>query len=78
MSKMVPEVAHAIEEIRLTFEKCAVEAEADGSGGAFVMVKGIALGSPYTLAEVWIGCQSSRESPILNGEYGLNLTVFLD
>ena len=63
MSKIVPNVAHAIEEIRLTFEKCAVEVEADGSGGAFVTVKGVDLGSPYSLAEIWIGFQITFQYP---------------
>ena len=46
MSGMLPAVAQAIEEIRCTFEGCGVEAEADGSGGAFVVATGDPAGVP--------------------------------
>ena len=55
MSLIVPGVTKAIEEIRRTFDRCAVEAEPDGSGGAVVAVRGIPMGCPYVQAEVWIG-----------------------
>ena len=55
MSGVLPAVAQAIDEIRCTFEGCGVEAEADGSGGAFVVVTGIRLGRPYAQEAVWIG-----------------------
>ena len=55
MSGVLPAVAQAINEIRCTFEGCGVEAEADGSGGAFVVVTGIRLGRPYAQEAVWIG-----------------------
>ena len=63
MSTIVPEVAKAIEEIRSTFEGCAVEAERDGSGGAIVVVRGIPLGCPYRQTEVWIGFQVTFQYP---------------
>ena len=44
MSTIVAAVVKAIEEIRRTFDQCAVEAESDGSGGAIVVVKGISRG----------------------------------
>ena len=55
MSKIVPAVAKAIEEIRCTFDRCDVEAEPDGSGGAVVVVRGIPMGCPYVQTEIWIG-----------------------
>ena len=63
MSGMLPTVAQAIEEIRCTFEGCGVEAEADGSGGAFVVVTGIRLGCPYAQEAVWIGFQITFQYP---------------
>ena len=63
MSAIVPTVEQAIEEIRSTFERCGVEAAADGSGGAFVVVTGIPLGCPYVHAEVWIGFQITFQYP---------------
>ena len=55
MSTIIPAVAKAIEEIRCTFEGCDVEAEADGSGGAIVVVRGVPMGCPYVQTEVWFG-----------------------
>ena len=63
MNEMLPAVARAIEEIRCIFEGCGVEAEADGSGGAFVMVTEIRLGCPYVQATVWIGFQITFQYP---------------
>ena len=63
MSAFTPAVAKAIEEIRLTFEECGVEADADGSGGAFVLVTGVRLGQPYAQKEVWIGFQITFQYP---------------
>ena len=55
MSTIVPAVAKAVEEIRCTFDRCAVEVESDDSGGVVVVVKGIPMGPPYVQTEVWIG-----------------------
>ena len=63
MSMIVPGVTKALEEIRRTFDKCAVEAEPDGSGGAVVVVKGIPMGCPYVQAEVWVGFQITFQYP---------------
>ena len=63
MSRVSPAVAQAIEEIRCTFDGCGVEAEADGSGGAFVVVTGIRLGCPYAQEAVWIGFQITFQYP---------------
>ena len=63
MSTIVPGVAKAIEEIRSTFDVCPVEADADGSGGAVVVVRGVPLGCPYVQPEVWIGFQITFQYP---------------
>ena len=63
MSAIVPAVAKAIEEIRCTFDQCAVEAEPDDSGGSIVVVRGIPMGCPYVQAEVWIGFQITFQYP---------------
>ena len=63
MNGMLPKVAQSIKEIRCTFEGCDVEAEADGSGGAFVVVAGIRLGRPYAQAAVWIGFHITFQYP---------------
>ena len=63
MSTIVPAVAKAIEEIRYTFDQCAVEAKPDDSGGAVVVVRGIPMGCPYVQAEVWIGFQITFQYP---------------
>ena len=63
MSTIVPAVAKAIDEIRRTFDQCAVEAEPDGSGGAVVVVTGISMGCPYVQAAVWIGFRITYQYP---------------
>ena len=63
MNAMLPGVARAIEEIRSSFEGCGVEAEVDGSGGAYVVVTGVRLGCPYAQEAVWIGFQITFQYP---------------
>ena len=63
MSAITPAAAKAIEEIRCTFEACDVEVEADGSGGAVVVVRGVPMGSPYMQAEVWLGFHITFQYP---------------
>jgi hypothetical protein len=63
MTAMTPAVAKAIEEIRSSFPECPVESEADGSGGAYVVVRGIPLGSPYAQTDTWIGFQITFQYP---------------
>ena len=46
MTSITPTVTNAIDELQSTFDQCSVEAEGDGSGGAFVVVTGIPLGLP--------------------------------
>ena len=63
MSTIAPGVVKAIEEIRRTFDPCAVETEPDGAGGAIVVVRNIPMGSPYAQAQVWIGFQITFQYP---------------
>ncbi len=63
MSTIIPAVAKAIEEIRCTFEGCDVEAEADGSGGAIVVVQGVPMGCPYVQTEIWFGFRITFQYP---------------
>ena len=63
MSEIVPAVLNGIEEIRTTFDRCTVNAEPDGSGGAVVVVEGIALGCPYIQDHVWIGFRITFQYP---------------
>ena len=63
MSTIVPAVAKAIDELRSTFDQCSMEAEADGEGGANVIVKGIPLGFPYQQADIWVGFQITFQYP---------------
>ena len=63
MSTITPAVASAIAEIRRTFEGSDVEIEADGSGGAVVVVRGVPLGHPYEQAEVWFGFRITYQYP---------------
>ena len=63
MSTIIPTVAKAIEEIRCTFEGCDVEVEADGSGGAVVVVRGVQIGCPYVQTKVWFGFHITHQYP---------------
>ena len=63
MSTIIPAVTKAIEEIRRTFEGCDVEVEADGSGGAVVVVRGVPMGCPYVQTEVWFGFHITFQYP---------------
>lgn len=63
MSTITPAVAKAIEEIRLTFEECDVAVEADRSGGAVVVVRGVLLGRPYVQPKAWFGFQVTYQYP---------------
>lgn len=63
MSEIVPAVLKGIGEIRSTFDRCSVETEPDGSGGAVVVVQGIDMGCPYVQAQVWIGFRITFQYP---------------
>ena len=63
MTAITSSVAKAIDELRSTFAQCTVETEPDGSGGAFVRVRNIPLGSPYSQSSLWIGFQITFQYP---------------
>jgi hypothetical protein len=63
MTVITPPVEKAIGEIRSCFQECPVEAEPDGAGGAFVVVRKILLGPPYAQPETWIGFQITFQYP---------------
>ena len=55
MDGLTPEVGQAIDEIAAAFPDAAVNAEADGEGGAYVSVRDVALAPIYRQRETWIG-----------------------
>src|ERR1700694_1863302 len=63
MTELKPAITKAIEEIRSSFSDCQVEVYPDGSGGAFVAVRGITLGPPYAQADTWMGFQITFQYP---------------
>jgi len=63
MTELKADVQKAIEEIRVNFSNCQVEVYPDGSGGAFVVVRGDLLGPPYVQADTWMGFQITFQYP---------------
>ena len=63
MTTIGPLVKKAVEELCSSFDNCAVEVEADGSGGVYVVVGDISLGPPYVQADTWIGFQITFQYP---------------
>ena len=63
MTAIIPTVAKGIDEIRSTFKGCDLEVEADGSGGAVVVIRGFPLGCPYVQSEVWFGFHMTFQYP---------------
>src|SRR5437762_2181603 len=63
MSEISAAVTKAIEEIQSSFPNWAVEAEPDGSGGAFVLLQKVPLGPPYSQADTWIAFQITFQYP---------------
>lgn len=63
MTTITPPVVKAIDELRSTFDHSMVEAEPDGSGGAFVRVMNIPLGPPYQQSSIWIGFRITFQYP---------------
>lgn len=50
---MTPEVAAAVEEVRLCFSDAIVQAEPDGQGGARIKVCDVMLGEKYMPCTCW-------------------------
>jgi hypothetical protein len=63
MTDITASVEKAITELRSSFHDCVVEVEADGSGGAYSIVRGIPLGPPYIQFDTWIGFQITFQYP---------------
>ena len=63
MSTITSPVQKAIEEIRSSFSECAIEDEPDGAGGAYVIVRRVALGAPYVQSDTWVGFQITFQYP---------------
>jgi hypothetical protein len=63
MTQIQPQIEKAIEQIRSSFPDCRVEAEADGAGGAHVMVHDVPLGPPYAQAMIWVGFTITFQYP---------------
>src|SRR4051794_3996335 len=63
MIQMQPQIEKAIGEIQSSFPDLKVEAEADGSGGAHVVVHDVPLGPPYSQPMIWVGFQITFQYP---------------
>ena len=60
---MTPEVQRAIEEIQQIFPKHNVEVQAEGQGGAYVIVHDLLIGERYLPSTSWIGFTISYQYP---------------
>ena len=56
-------VQAAIAEIRETFHTAGVDVEADGQGGARIVVERAPLGMPYRESDTWIGAHLPAQLP---------------
>jgi hypothetical protein len=63
VTAITPIVEKAIEQIRASFPDCPLEFVADGAGGAFVILKNVLLGQPWTQADTWVGFQITFQYP---------------
>ncbi|MBC3749411.1 hypothetical protein H8H78_18555, partial [Bacillus pumilus] len=59
---MTPEVAAAIDEIKVAFPSATVTAREDGEGVA-VLVEPVSLGAPYSQRDTWIGFRITFQYP---------------
>ena len=55
VDRLTPEVKRAIDEIAAAFPDETVSMEPDGDGGAYVIVRDVALSRIYEQRETWIG-----------------------
>ncbi len=60
---MTAEVQRAIEEIRATFAKHALNVRDDGEGGAYIVVEGVDPGPKFEPSSVWIGFRITFQYP---------------
>jgi hypothetical protein len=52
---MIPAIAQAIEQIRISLPDCIVDTTENGGAGVDVTVRNMPLGAPYIHADTWIG-----------------------
>jgi hypothetical protein len=60
---MTPAIEAALSQLRAAFPEAVVSATEDGSGGAFVEVSSLQLGSSFTPGESWIGFHLTYQYP---------------
>jgi hypothetical protein len=60
---MNPPVQQAIDELKATFDPCAVVVEDDGQGGAFAIIESVPLNRPYEQKETWFGFHITGQFP---------------
>lgn len=60
---MAPGVKQAIEELRIQYPNYAIKIAADKHGGAFVVIEGMPLGSPYIQSDTWVGFHITYNCP---------------
>lgn len=60
---MTPEVTAAVEEIRRRFSGHTILIGPDQSGGAVVIVEGVAFGAPYAQPDSWAGFHITVQCP---------------
>lgn len=63
MTAITPVVEKAIEQIRASFPDRPLEFAPDGSGGAFVTLRNVPLGPPWTQPDTWVGFQITFQYP---------------
>lgn len=61
---MTPSVAASVESLKKVFPKATITVLAeDGTGGAYVLVDGIELGSKFNVATTWFGAHLPASLP---------------
>jgi hypothetical protein len=63
MTQIQPQIEKAIAEIKASLPDCRLDAEADGSGGAYVLVHDVPLGPPYLQETIWVAFQITFQYP---------------
>jgi hypothetical protein len=63
MTKLTPEIARSLEEIKTNFPESTQVIREDGEGGAYVILEEVSLGSPYNQATTWIGFRITFQYP---------------
>ena len=61
--KVTPEVRQAVEELAAGFPSADIRADADGEGGAYVVVDSVPLSDVYEQRETWVGFRITYQYP---------------